>query len=491
MRRIPLVALCCVSCVAVSASLAAERTAAPASTQDREAVARLIDDSIGWFKSKDFDRLFAIFPEDPNLFLFQPNSTQTVVGGKAFRDGTAQWRDPDNFYLRHEIRDLRINISESGTVAWWSAVLDDCGSYGGRELCWKDCRWTGVAEKRQGTWVVAQAHFSFAADQLDDAGADREKAAAESYPDYASMRARVGELFAKGQYSSAATILKNHLDRLPENAVANTYNLSLTALMQGREEETIYWLEEGLRRGVFFNIWAFEGDNWKPVAGHPRFQVLVEHNRELARAAQAKAEMKLEVVTPEGYDSSKRYPLFIALHGGGENLETFKPRWTSPRLRSEFVVAYVQSSQVASMDGYHWQDDAIAARELRRAFDEVKGRASVDPEQVYIGGFSSGGYGSVQAVLNGVVPARGFVLLCPELPADPSDEQLEPLVRKRVRGTILTSELDRRIERQKEFGAFLTARQVPVRIVVIPNAGHWYPDDLPRLIDEALAFLFD
>jgi hypothetical protein len=102
---------------------------------DREAVRQVIDDSIGWFKTKNFDRLFEIFPLDPDLFLFQPTSQETVIGGQAFRKSTDLWRDAKNVYLWHKIKDLRITLSAAGTVAWWSAMLDDCGSYDGQEFC--------------------------------------------------------------------------------------------------------------------------------------------------------------------------------------------------------------------------------------------------------------------------------------------------------------------------------------------------------------------
>ncbi|MBE0665144.1 MAG: nuclear transport factor 2 family protein, partial [Candidatus Aminicenantes bacterium] len=94
---------------------------------DKELIKQVIDDSIGWFKTKDFNRLFEIFPLDPNLFLFQPTSQGTVIGGEAFRQSTDLWRDKNNVYLWHKVKDLRINLSASGTVAWWSAMLDDCG----------------------------------------------------------------------------------------------------------------------------------------------------------------------------------------------------------------------------------------------------------------------------------------------------------------------------------------------------------------------------
>jgi hypothetical protein len=45
-------------------------------------------------------------------------------------------------------------------------VLDDLAEWDGRPVGWKDTRWTGVIEKRDGAWVIPQTHFSFAADKV-------------------------------------------------------------------------------------------------------------------------------------------------------------------------------------------------------------------------------------------------------------------------------------------------------------------------------------
>jgi hypothetical protein len=62
------------------------------------------------------------------------------------------------------LHDLRIDLSRSGDVAWYSARLDDHGEWDGRKTGWDDARWTGVLEKRAGKWVIAQMHFSLASD---------------------------------------------------------------------------------------------------------------------------------------------------------------------------------------------------------------------------------------------------------------------------------------------------------------------------------------
>ena len=77
--------------------------------------------------------------------------------------------DPAFKATRFEVKNLRINLSESGTVAWFSALLDDFGEWQGEPVGWEDARWTGVLEKRDGRWAIVQMHFSFAEEQMQSA----------------------------------------------------------------------------------------------------------------------------------------------------------------------------------------------------------------------------------------------------------------------------------------------------------------------------------
>ncbi len=129
-------------------------------------IATVIDNSIGWFKTKDFTLCYSTLVNDSSLFMFQPTSDATIQGFEQFKKYSEVWKNPDVRYLRHEIRDLKIHLGPSGDVAWFSADLDDCGVFYGKEGCWKDTRWTGVLEKRDGRWVIAQMHFSFAMDKI-------------------------------------------------------------------------------------------------------------------------------------------------------------------------------------------------------------------------------------------------------------------------------------------------------------------------------------
>ena len=58
--------------------------------------------------------------------------------------------DPRFKATSFDVRDLRVTLSRSGDVAWFSAILDDLARVGRQPVGWKDTRWTGVLEKRDG-----------------------------------------------------------------------------------------------------------------------------------------------------------------------------------------------------------------------------------------------------------------------------------------------------------------------------------------------------
>jgi len=133
---------------------------------EREAVAKAIEQSIGWALEKDFDAMFELWGSD--LFHFWLFSDSKVVGIDAFKKHAEGWRDPEFRGTRFEFRDLRIVFSHSGDVAWYSCTLDDCGSYKGVESCLTDVFQTGVLEKRDGRWVHVLMHGSYPVDKVPE-----------------------------------------------------------------------------------------------------------------------------------------------------------------------------------------------------------------------------------------------------------------------------------------------------------------------------------
>jgi ketosteroid isomerase-like protein len=131
---------------------------------EKPAIERTIRASIGWAKEKDFTLLYAVIANDSSYLEVDPGK-RIVNGFDEFRKAEKFWGSPDFKAVRYEIRDLKINISRSGDVAWYYCVLDDVNEWKGKPASWLNTRWTGVLEKREGIWVIVQMHFSFASDR--------------------------------------------------------------------------------------------------------------------------------------------------------------------------------------------------------------------------------------------------------------------------------------------------------------------------------------
>ena len=134
---------------------------------EKAKVEETIRDCIEWpFPEKNIDRLYGSIAKDPSFFIFHPDSASTVTNFDTF-DETIKtvFMDDRLKPASTEIRDMRINLSRSGDVAWFSCILDDFGEYDGRKWEWVNCRWTGVLERIEGKWLIFQMHFSFASDK--------------------------------------------------------------------------------------------------------------------------------------------------------------------------------------------------------------------------------------------------------------------------------------------------------------------------------------
>jgi ketosteroid isomerase-like protein len=87
------------------------------------------------------------------------------VGWSQFETYLDRWMDLRNRAKGFDIRDLRVVISKTGDVAWFSAIVDDEGEFDGVPWGAKDVRWTGVLERRGGSWKICQQHMSEANDR--------------------------------------------------------------------------------------------------------------------------------------------------------------------------------------------------------------------------------------------------------------------------------------------------------------------------------------
>ena len=140
----------------------------PDTMNDEHKIIKALHDSFRWALIKDRALFESVFAKDDDFFTYYPDSKSTVLGWKAFEKFLENWMDPRSKATGYDIRSLRVVISKTGEVAWFSAMVDDEGEFDGRPWGTKDIRWTGVLEKRGGSWKICQQHMSEANDRSSE-----------------------------------------------------------------------------------------------------------------------------------------------------------------------------------------------------------------------------------------------------------------------------------------------------------------------------------
>jgi ketosteroid isomerase-like protein len=134
-------------------------------TNDQRQIVKALHDSFRWAFTRDRALFESVFAKDEDFFTYYPEAKSTVRGWSEFEKFLDSWMDPRNKATGYEIRNLRIVISRTGDVAWFSAIVDDEGEFDGKPWGTKDIRWTGVLEKRGRVWKICQQHMSQANDK--------------------------------------------------------------------------------------------------------------------------------------------------------------------------------------------------------------------------------------------------------------------------------------------------------------------------------------
>ena len=131
--------------------------------REKAEIRKVIDSSISWALDKGKERLYGSLAQDSTFFIFHPDSSSTIKGFESFRELVENFFMDQNFRATgYTIKDLHLNLAQSGQTAWFRALLDDYGEWRGRPTIWHHVRWTGVLEKNDGKWLIVQMHFSHA-----------------------------------------------------------------------------------------------------------------------------------------------------------------------------------------------------------------------------------------------------------------------------------------------------------------------------------------
>ncbi len=135
-----------------------------AGTKDVSEITELIKEYLEAYQHRDIVKLGNVVANDDNFMAFGTDEGEVWDGWEEFKTASEQL-----FGAMEEIhwdRDKKpmIHFSRDGNVAWFAEELAGNFVTGGeKHSC--DMRISGVAEKRDGEWLIVQFHRSVAAEE--------------------------------------------------------------------------------------------------------------------------------------------------------------------------------------------------------------------------------------------------------------------------------------------------------------------------------------
>jgi predicted esterase len=307
------------------------------------------------------------------------------------------------------------------------------------------------------------------------------------FTDYQEAETAAVLLCFQEKHGEAVELLKNLLGQYPEKLHDIAWGLVFNYCMSGQYEKALDMSESALKKGIFFPF-HMEFDFWKPLERFERFKGIREENERLRKQARAEAKPQFEILKPRNYSKKETYPLFIVLHGWGDDNKMLMRYWKSEKLEKEYLVAFLQSSRVVRTGGYAWDDLPLARKEIKQMVEQIVKEYPVDPDKTIMGGFSQGGKMTLDIIFTQTIPLKGFVAVCPGggIPEALTVENAAKAAEKNVQGSIITGDRDESLPEQQETVKILKEAGFPYRFIVNPGMYHWFPEDFGNQLDLAI-----
>jgi hypothetical protein len=138
----------------------------------------------------------------------------------------------------------------------------------------------------------------------------------ESYEDF---YARTMELYRNQSFAEALELLTREGGRFPEQAPTIYYLRSCMAARVEQPDLAIQILRDALGQGFWYGEQVMRASpSWQPLQGRPDFEELVERFKERQTAADVRPQ-RFIMEPAGGCRADQPCPLFVALHGNGDN----------------------------------------------------------------------------------------------------------------------------------------------------------------------------
>ncbi|WP_257348705.1 alpha/beta hydrolase [Pseudalkalibacillus decolorationis] len=298
-------------------------------------------------------------------------------------------------------------------------------------------------------------------------------------------------IYDKNGSLQAYQFINENADMVDGNQ-AQIYNFRYAlAAASGLEKDALQLMKEAIIENGFWYAYDYlnADEDLKSLHKYEEFHKMVHICKEREAEAKDSAKPELRILQDNSGNDDKK-PLMFALHGDQENIHMTEPYWNSI-VTEGYTVALPQSSQIQFSDGFDWNDVEKGSNELKEHFESIVNDYKIDRDNIIIGGFSAGCRVALNIIINGKIPAKGFVFVAPWLPEiEEWKESLDQLKENDIKGYIIIGDNDGDcFEGANQFASFLNQKSIPHEFKVVDDLDHEYPENFDQLLKEAVDYI--
>lgn len=239
---------------------------------------------------------------------------------------------------------------------------------------------------------------------------------------------------------------------------------------------------------VYFQYWGeIYPEYTKSLENKEEFITLLNRNNLLVKDANNNSKTEYYIQKPENYKEGVRYPLLIVFHGGIGCIQNMQNYWNSEKLRTEFIVAFVQGKDFMCSYNRSYGNNAIS--DIKKIYKKITDDYLIDTTKIILSGPSAGGMFSIDLAINKHIPAQGLILAFPVKPESFNADRILNAGLKGLRVSMICGENDWAIKSQKEMSVIFDKLGVKNKIIIFPDLGHDFPAEFSNQIDNSIDFI--
>lgn len=292
-------------------------------------------------------------------------------------------------------------------------------------------------------------------------------------------------LFGKGNMNDASSLIGKIKAEFPKRLDKIIFWEACVLSNQGKADEAIAALQEGLKEGIWWNPYILTADkDLQNLQTHHEFKKIVLKCEEILNSQQKGTAAELFI-----YGHPQSEIGIFSMHARGTNVKDFAPYWLSEKGETSYLLGFPQSSQIFGCNAYCWDDQGSAINDIKQAFKTF--REKYPTKSAIIGGASQGGKLSIELCLGSTLPEiKGFIAVMPAVKdAAAIETLLEETNHSDLRGCIIIGDQDPFYKNNLQLIQILEANHIDCKLIVKDGLNHFFPEDFPQLLSEAVEFI--